>query len=105
MAAANPAAVAMSASEIPGATTARVADPRIPIPRKASMIPHTVPKRPMKGVVEPVVARNPRALSILVCCEVRACRMARLIFSLPLSSRLKEVGSLLFREASGVLLA
>jgi hypothetical protein len=51
------------------------------------------------------VARKPRALSSLVTSEVRAWRMARLMFSTPLSSMLKEVGSLVFRELSGLLLA
>ena len=51
MAAANPTAVATSASEMPGATTARLADPIWPIPWKEFMIPQTVPKSPINGVV------------------------------------------------------
>ena len=51
-------AVATSASDIPGATTARLADPRWPISWKEFIIPQTVPKRPIKGVVFPVVAKN-----------------------------------------------
>ena len=30
---------------------------------KAFMMPHTVPKRPMKGAAEPTVARKPRRFS------------------------------------------
>ena len=56
IAAASPMAVAISASEIPGATTARLALPVCPILWKELMIPQTVPKRPMKGPVLPVVA-------------------------------------------------
>jgi hypothetical protein len=33
------------------------------MPRKEFMMPQTVPKRPIKGVVEPVVARNVRYFS------------------------------------------
>ena len=54
MAAARPAAVAINASEIPGATTARVADPLAPMPLKVSMIPQTVPKSPIKGLALPL---------------------------------------------------
>src|SRR3989304_182007 len=50
MAAASPTAVAMRASLMPGATTARPADPRAPISRKEVMMPPTVPKSPTKGV-------------------------------------------------------
>ncbi len=49
-----------SASEIPGATAARLADPETPMAWNAFMIPHTVPNRPMNGVTLPVVARSPR---------------------------------------------
>ena len=48
MATARPAAVVMSASEMPGATARRVAAPAVPRPWKASMMPMTVPKRPTK---------------------------------------------------------
>ena len=58
MAAASPAAVVMSASEMPGATTARLAEPVRPISSNAFMIPTTVPNRPMNGAALPVVARN-----------------------------------------------
>ncbi len=58
MAAAKPAAVAMSASAIPGATPPILADPFIPMARKECMMPQTVPNNPMKGVVLPVVAKK-----------------------------------------------
>src|SRR5450755_969522 len=63
MAAKSPAAVVMRASETPGATARKVAAPAVPSPWKASMIPRTVPKRPMKGVTAPVVASQGRRLS------------------------------------------
>src|SRR5262245_36438109 len=57
----------MSASEMPGATTARFADPIRPMSPKASMMPQTVPKRPMKGATlgggeEPDPPLEPRDL-------------------------------------------
>ena len=58
IAANRPMAVAISASAIPGATTARLAEPARPMPWKALMIPITVPKRPMNGAALPVVARK-----------------------------------------------
>src|SRR5579859_2662645 len=58
MAVASPAAVVSSASEIPGATARRLAAPAAPNPENASMMPHTVPKRPMNGATEPVVASH-----------------------------------------------
>ena len=48
MAVTRPAAVVKSASEMPGATARRLAEPAVPSPEKASMMPQTVPKRPMK---------------------------------------------------------
>ena len=56
----------MSASEIPGATTAKLADPCWPIPWKAVMTPHTVTKRPIKGVTLAVVAITTSTYLILV---------------------------------------
>ena len=56
MATTRPAAVVMSASEMPGATARRVAAPAVPRPWKASMMPMTVPKRPMKGAIAAMVA-------------------------------------------------
>ena len=61
MAATNPAAVANSASAMPGATTARFVVCACEIPMKLSMMPHTVPNNPMNGAVEPMVARSPVA--------------------------------------------
>ena len=51
----RPIAVVTSASAIHGATTASDAKPAVPMPVKAFIILHTVPKRLTKGVVEPVV--------------------------------------------------
>src|SRR4030043_861977 len=59
VAAKRPTAVAIRASAMPGATVIKLADRTMPILRKASMMPQTVPKRPMKGVTLPVVARKP----------------------------------------------
>ena len=56
MAAKSPAAVVTRASAMPGATARRLAEPEVPSPEKASMMPQTVPKRPMKGVTPAVVA-------------------------------------------------
>src|SRR3990170_8013199 len=64
IAAASPAAVAISASAMPGATVASVALPVWAMPEKAFMIPQTVPNRPMKGVALPVVARKGRYVSM-----------------------------------------
>ena len=44
---------------MPGATTAMVVSWRMLIASNECMMPHTVPKRPMNGAVEPTVARNP----------------------------------------------
>src|ERR1019366_392705 len=63
MAAKSPAAVVMRASETPGATARKVAAPAVPSPWKASMMPQTVPKRPINGVTAPVVASQGRRLS------------------------------------------
>ena len=81
MAAASPAAVAISASEIPGATTARLAEPLKPIPLKDSIIPQTVPKSPMKGAVLPVVAKKDNVLSSLLPCWIAVLFNALSIFS------------------------
>ncbi len=58
MAAKSPKAVATKASAMPGATVTRLADFLTPIPIKESIMPHTVPKRPIKGVTLPVVAKK-----------------------------------------------
>ena len=63
IAANRPMAVAISASAMPGATTARLAEPARPMPSKALMMPTTVPKSPMKGAALPVVARNDKPRS------------------------------------------
>ena len=76
MATAKPAAVATSASEMPGATTAREADPRWPISWKEAMMPQTVPKSPIKGVALPVVARKASELPSLVISCASAFRTA-----------------------------
>jgi len=57
-AATKPAAVAISASAIPGATPPMLAEPWTPITRNECMIPQTVPNKPIKGAVLPVVARK-----------------------------------------------
>ncbi|MEY9581965.1 hypothetical protein ABIA15_000722 [Sinorhizobium fredii] len=56
-------AVASSASAIPGATTARLVDFEPAIAWNEVMIPTTVPKRPMKGADEPIVASEPSRAS------------------------------------------
>src|SRR5438552_2492472 len=63
MAAARPAAVVMSASEIPGATARNVAAPAVPRPWNASIMPQTVPNRPINGVTAPVIASQGRLRS------------------------------------------
>ena len=55
MAAASPTAVATRASAIPGAT-ASILPPPLARPAKESIIPQTVPKRPIKGEIEPIEA-------------------------------------------------
>ena len=72
IAASSPNAVAIKASEMPGATVARLAAPLIPICRNASIIPQTVTNRPIKGAVLPVVARKPRFFSSRDIYEVEA---------------------------------
>ena len=48
---------------MPGATVARLALPTAPMLWKASMMPHTVPKSPTKGLTAATVASNPRLRS------------------------------------------
>ena len=101
MAAASPAAVATSASEIPGATTARLAEPLWPIPLKEFMIPHTVPNKPMNGVVFPVVAKKgticvSRVISVFI-----ARRNDRFTLPIPLNLVLKEEFSLFSSDDCG----
>ncbi|CAH2405990.1 conserved hypothetical protein [Mesorhizobium escarrei] len=59
IAATSPIAVASKASAIPGATTARLVVCACEMPMKAFMMPQTVPNRPTKGAVEPIVASTP----------------------------------------------
>src|SRR6266446_2273725 len=59
IAAARPMAVASSASAMPGATTARFVVWALEMPMKLFMMPHTVPNRPTKGAVDPIMARTP----------------------------------------------
>ena len=55
-----PSAVETSASAMPPETAAIPPDPVAAMLWNALMIPTTVPKRPMNGAVEPIVARSPR---------------------------------------------
>jgi len=55
MATAIPAAVAISASEMAGATTESAAEDCEPSLEKVSSIPMTVPKRPINGEVEAII--------------------------------------------------
>ncbi len=59
MAATSPIAVASSASAMPGATTARLVVFAWLMPMNEFMMPQTVPNRPTKGAVEPIVASRP----------------------------------------------
>ena len=53
----------------------------MPIRMNASMIPQTVPNRPMNGVTLPVVARKPIIFSIRATSALEALVRARLRFS------------------------
>src|SRR5262249_30627828 len=59
MAAASPKAVASNASAMPGATTARLVVCDFEMPMKLFMMPQTVPNKPTKGAVAPIVASTP----------------------------------------------
>ena len=85
MAAIRPMPVASSASAMPGATVARSVFFVAAICVNACMIPNTVPKSPMNGAVEPVVARYPmplpsrspsRAIATSIARSIRACAPA-----------------------------
>ena len=78
MAASRPSAVANSASAMPGATTARLVFLDMAIAWKLVMMPHTVPNRPMKGAVEPTVARNSRRRSS---CSISRLMVTSITFS------------------------
>ena len=77
----------ISASEMPGATTARLAEPAMPMSRNAFMMPHTVPNSPTNGVTLAVVARNVTRRSRRVDSTVAARTSAR-----ESDSRLRTVG-------------
>ena len=57
IAASNPKAVANKASAMPGATIAKLVFLEIAIDWNEFIIPHTVPNNPIKGAVDPIVAR------------------------------------------------
>ena len=57
IAASKPSAVANNASAIPGATIAKLVFLEIAIDWKEFIMPQTVPNSPMKGAVEPTVAK------------------------------------------------
>ena len=52
MAANKPTAVAKRASEIPGATVAKLADPAFDMARKEFIIPTTVPSKQINGPID-----------------------------------------------------
>src|ERR1700737_3696801 len=58
MATLRAAAVAISASATPGATAPMFPDPFAAIPTKASMTPRTVPRSPMSGLTDRMVASD-----------------------------------------------
>ena len=87
MAATSPIAVVIRASEMPGATMARLDEPVRPMSPKASMMPHTVPNSPMKGPTLAVVARKLRRRSSRVASTVAARASER-----DSDSRLRTVG-------------
>ena len=62
MATARASAVAVSAWATPGATAPMFPDPLCVIPRNADMTPNTVPRSPIRGLTEPIVARAVRYL-------------------------------------------
>ena len=77
MATAIPAAVAMSASEIAGATTESDAEDCAPNFENVSSMPITVPKRPIKGEVEAMIESQVSPLvETRIASEDAASRMA-----------------------------
>jgi len=79
MATAIPAAVAISASEMAGATTEREAEDCEPSLENVSSIPITVPKRPIKGEVEAIIESQVRPLvETRIASEEAASKMALL---------------------------
>src|SRR3954468_5703946 len=86
IAAASPAALVMSASEIPGATARSVAAPAVPNPWKASIMPHTVPNNPTNGATFAIVASHCSRRSNRVCSSEPAICIARcteVVFLIP----------------------
>ena len=63
IAANKPKAVAKRASAIPGATIAKLVFLEIAIDWKEFIIPQTVPNSPIKGAVDPTVARKVKFFS------------------------------------------
>ena len=70
-------AVAISASAIPGATICSVACFTAPSAIKACIIPHTVPNRPIYGLIEPTVPRKGMWFSSVSSSRFIEMRMAR----------------------------
>ena len=68
IAANKPNAVANKASAIPGATIARLVFLEIAIDWNEFIIPQTVPNKPIKGAVEPTVARKEKFFSKIYLC-------------------------------------
>ena len=77
MAANRPAAVAISASAMPGATTPRLVEPTLAMRWNDVMIPHTVPNSPMNGVMLAVVASSGSRRSSLATSTAAARSSAR----------------------------
>ena len=73
----------ISASAIPGATAWIFEEWAADSPKKAVMMPHTVPNRPINGQVEPVVARNVIPDSSLVSSTLASRFIERSTFSTP----------------------
>jgi len=73
----SPAAVAISASAMPGATTPRLVDPTLAMRWNDVMMPQTVPNSPMKGEMLAVVASTDSHRSIFVTSTAAARSSAR----------------------------
>src|ERR1700745_878460 len=107
IAAARPMAVASSASAMPGATTARFVVWALEMPMKLFMMPHTVPNRPTKGAVEPIVARMPvpretrRLMSISMRSSWRASAVAQVFVRLSDRRRFVENAEIATHLAAG----
>ena len=79
MATAIPAAVAIKASDIAGATTPKEADDCAPSFEKVSRMPITVPNKPIKGEVDAMIESQVSPfVDTLIASEVAASRMALL---------------------------